>query len=117
MPSTPLQLSVAEFKDADHWRWVLSDNNGAFLADHSVTLDRSDAHYPGFLNLDSYVYQHADRQKWPDDDIRILDEVGAWMGTQVLGSIGETIVSCGTPMPSGKFCRIPPRPICQIRWL
>ena len=34
MPSDPLCLEVAEFADADHWRWVLREAGGAFLAHH-----------------------------------------------------------------------------------
>jgi len=34
-----LCLEVAEFSDANHWRWRLTDEGGAFLADHTVALD------------------------------------------------------------------------------
>jgi hypothetical protein len=34
-----LRLEIAEFTDANHWRWRLTDADGAFLADHAVVLD------------------------------------------------------------------------------
>jgi hypothetical protein len=35
-----LQLTVADWKDAGHWRWVLNDPHGKYLADHTVSLER-----------------------------------------------------------------------------
>ena len=40
-----LRLEIAEFKDADHWRWRLTDAGGAFLADHAVALDQNEPQY------------------------------------------------------------------------
>ena len=38
MSAQALRLEVVDFTDADHWRWRLTDANGAFLADHEVAL-------------------------------------------------------------------------------
>lgn len=38
MPAQPLWLEVADFIDADHWRWVLQEHGGALVADHTVAL-------------------------------------------------------------------------------
>jgi len=46
-----LCLQALDWKDAEHWRWVLKDAHGKFLADHSVALDRADSFYPAFLDL------------------------------------------------------------------
>ncbi|MBV9748423.1 MAG: hypothetical protein JO157_06400, partial [Acetobacteraceae bacterium] len=54
-----LRLEVAEFKDADHWRWVLKEPGGAFLADHPVALDRNDPHYLGLVDLPGYLHRYA----------------------------------------------------------
>ena len=40
-----LRLEIYEYKDADRWRWRLTDTQGAFLADHAVALDRSEPKY------------------------------------------------------------------------
>jgi len=49
-----LCLEVASFSDPDHWRWRLTDARGKFLADHEVALDRAEAEYGAFMDLDSY---------------------------------------------------------------
>jgi hypothetical protein len=56
---TALCLEVAEFSDADHWRFVLKEAGGAFLADHSVALDRADQHYAGMVDLPCYLRLHS----------------------------------------------------------
>jgi hypothetical protein len=43
MPAQPLGFDVEQFIDADHWRWVLKEDGGAFLADHTVALDNAGA--------------------------------------------------------------------------
>ena len=40
--SDTLILAVTDFKDPQHWRWVLKDSMGHFLQDHEVSLDISD---------------------------------------------------------------------------
>jgi hypothetical protein len=46
-----LRLRVEDFQDAEHWRWLLQDQAGAFLADHQVTLDPDEPEYEGFCGL------------------------------------------------------------------
>jgi hypothetical protein len=55
-----LRLEVAEFIDADHWRWLLTDTNGTYLADYQVGLDRSDPEYVAFADLAGYLRRRAD---------------------------------------------------------
>jgi hypothetical protein len=55
MDTQALRLEIADFKDADHWRWVLKDANGAFLADHTVALDPRDPKYRALLDLGGYL--------------------------------------------------------------
>jgi len=94
MTSGPLHLQVADFADADHWRWVLTNADGAFLADHPVALDRGDKEYRGFVALPEYLahYSDPDPQKRPDDERRLVAEVGAWIGEKVFGPLGERIL-------------------------
>ena len=82
-----LRLEVTDFADHDHWRWRLTDAAGKFLADHQVALDPAEAEYAAFLDLDTYLDQYAAPDKWPDDEVRLIEEVGAWIGGRVLGPV------------------------------
>lgn len=86
MPA-PLHLSLTDYTDASHWRWVLSAANGRFLADHSVRLDPASREYRGFLELADYLdfFQEA----YPPE--KQLDELGAWVGEQVFGGLRDTL--------------------------
>lgn len=49
MAVQPLHLEVAEYTNADRWRWRLQEARGAFLADHAVALDRADPRYAALV--------------------------------------------------------------------
>jgi len=93
-----LRLEVADFTDHDHWHWQLTDAAGKFLADHQVALDPTEAEYAGFLDLEAYLDQYAAPDKWPEDEVRLIEEVGAWIGRRVLGPVATRIVDYGTPV-------------------
>jgi len=59
MPDHALRLEVPEFTDHDHWRWVLLDPGGAFLADHTVALDPTHAYYGALFDLEGYLEQNT----------------------------------------------------------
>ncbi len=80
-----LRLEVREFRDLTRWRWVLTDPAGAFLADHEVRLDASAAEYEAFGDLRGYLRWHCAPDRRAEDEARIVSEVGAWIGAQVLG--------------------------------
>ncbi len=93
-----LRLEIAEFKDADHWRWRLTDANEAFLADHVVALDRNEPRRQALFDLRAYLWQHSAPDKRDQDERRLLNEIGAWIGETVLGrEIGEKILASGFP--------------------
>ena len=46
-----LLLEVTEYRDAAHWRWRLTEEGGAFIADHQVALDAAAVEYQGFVDL------------------------------------------------------------------
>lgn len=48
-----LILEARDFEDPQHWRWVLKDSHGKFLADHEVDLDSGDSNYSAFIDLKS----------------------------------------------------------------
>src|ERR1700733_13704821 len=78
MPAHPLRLEGVEFTDPDHWRWVLQENSGAFVADHSVTLDRADPRYPAVLDLPGYLNRYAAPDRREADEHRLIAELGIW---------------------------------------
>jgi hypothetical protein len=81
-----LRLEAREFTDLTRWRWVLTDRTGAFVADHEVRLEPNDWQYEAFTDLRRYVSWHADPgERYAEDEARIVADVGAWIGGQVLG--------------------------------
>jgi hypothetical protein len=80
-----LRLEIVDFKDVDHWRWVLTDANGAFLADHSVALNRGEPEYAALFDLPAYLHQYAAPDKRAEDEHRLMEALGAWIGTRLLG--------------------------------
>jgi tetratricopeptide (TPR) repeat protein len=98
MVQSALSLEVAEFGDTDHWRFVLKEAGGAFLADHSVALDRADQHYAALVDLPGYLRVHSAPDTRAADEQRLLGEVGGWIGEQVLGrTIAEKLLSRARP--------------------
>jgi tetratricopeptide (TPR) repeat protein len=81
----PLRLEVREFRDLTWWRWVLTDASGAFLADREVRLDAAAWQYEAFGDLRWYLQWHCAPDRRAEDEARIVGEVGAWIGTEVLG--------------------------------
>lgn len=93
-----LRLEVAEFTDANHWHWRLTDAAGAFLADHTVALDPTDPKYQALFDLPGYLRHYAAPDKRDEDERRLLHEVGAWIGETLLGPvIGAKILDHGFP--------------------
>ncbi|NBC33930.1 MAG: CHAT domain-containing protein [Alphaproteobacteria bacterium] len=89
-----LHLDIVDFKDPDHWRFVLKSQDGAFLADHPVALDRADPHYRGFIDLPDYLKHYAaDREKRDEQERKLVDGLGAWIGEKVFGPIAAKIVA------------------------
>ena len=98
MPITStLNLTVADYKDAAHWYWRLTDAKGNFLADQEVNLNPADSEYEGFLDLPSYLAIHAAPDRRREDETRLVRQVGEWMGQHFYGPIGEKILDQGTP--------------------
>ena len=95
--TTTLNLAVADYKDAQHWYWRLTDADGQFLADQEVNLNPSDAEYEGFLDLPSYLAKHAVLYRRQEDEARLVRQLGEWMGRSFYGPIGDKILDAGTP--------------------
>jgi tetratricopeptide (TPR) repeat protein len=98
MPSAQkLTLSVAEYRDPCHWYCGLADAGGNFLADHEVKLNPADPEYPGFVDLPSFLRAHAAPDRRHQDETRLVEEVGAWIGRNLYGPLAEKILAAGTP--------------------
>jgi hypothetical protein len=78
MPAQPLHLEVAEFTNANHWRWRLQEAGGAFLADHTVALDPADPRVAALVDLPGYLHHYAAPDRRDADQRRLIEELGVW---------------------------------------
>lgn len=76
-----------------------SDARGAFLADHTVALDRSDPEYDAFVNLYDHIQWHRVPNRPLDSEAEIIERLGRWVGGKVLGSIGPKLVAAANDLP------------------
>jgi tetratricopeptide (TPR) repeat protein len=80
-------------QDVTHWRWRLTDQDGAFLADHQVALDPADPEYAGFVDLTGFLRDRAVPDRQLQSEAELVDRVGGWIGQQVLGeAVGRVLV-------------------------
>jgi CHAT domain len=86
-----LRLEVSEYADLTRWRWVLTDADEALLADHEVRLDAASWQYEAFTDLLGYLSWHAAPDRRAQDETRIAGELGAWIGSEVLGPVAATL--------------------------
>jgi hypothetical protein len=98
MPQDLLTLTAEGFDGHDRWHWRLTDPQGRFLADHAVALDRSHWQYRAFIDLAGWVQAHTAPDRRFEEEAGIVEALGAWVGEQVLGSVGAAIVEHGTPV-------------------
>lgn len=87
-----LRLEVREFRDLTRWRWVLTDASGAFVADHEVRLNRTDWQFEAFGDLPFYLEWHVAPDRRTVDEARIVGEVGEWIGSSILGTVGSALL-------------------------
>jgi tetratricopeptide (TPR) repeat protein len=89
-----LRLRVEGFQDAEHWRWLLQDSQGKFVADHRVALDTTESEYQGFVDLAGFLRDRAVPDRRLASEAELVDRVGGWVGKQVLGeAVGRAIVA------------------------
>jgi CHAT domain/Protein of unknown function (DUF3039) len=87
-----LRLEVRAFEDQTRWRWVLIDEaDGAEVAVNDVQLDVTDWQFKAFADLYRYLGWHVAPDRRGIDDIRIVGEVGEWIGTQVFGLVADAL--------------------------
>jgi hypothetical protein len=98
MAGETLVLEATDFKDPQHWRWVLKDSNGKFLQDFEVGLDSNDPNYGAFLDLYSFLEANSAPDRWLEDQTRLIRQVGAWIGKEALGRVVERIDKFSSPV-------------------
>ena len=81
-----LILEVSDFKDLQHWRWVLKDSMGKFLQDFEVSLNSNAANYAAFQDLYGFLEANSSPDRWLDDQIKLIQQVGSWIGREALVS-------------------------------
>jgi tetratricopeptide (TPR) repeat protein len=87
------RLEVREYhQDEARWRWVLTDAGGALVADHEVRLDPGCWQFEAFRDLLGYLDWHVAPDQAVEDEARVVGEVGAWIGEQVLGPVAAALV-------------------------
>jgi len=98
-PAQPFVLACEDYRNPQHWRWVLRDGRGNFLADHEVHLDPACSEYDGVIDLRGYLESHAAPDRWRADHARLLAEFGRWLGANVLGkAIGDKLRAPRVPL-------------------
>jgi tetratricopeptide (TPR) repeat protein len=91
-----LRLAAVDFAGLDRWRWVLNDAAGTLIADHEVRLDATCWQYEAFTDLLGYLSWNVTPDQRAQDEARIVGELGAWIGAQVLGPVA-TALAGATP--------------------
>ena len=86
------RLEAREFQDLTRWRWALTGPGGSLVADHEVRLDAGCWQFEAFTDLLGYLTWHVASDRRVEDEARIVAEVGAWIGEQVLGPVAGAIV-------------------------
>ncbi len=93
-----LILEAKDFRDPQHWRWVLNDNQGNYLAGQEVGLDSSDPNYSAFIDLEGFLKANSSPDRWLEDQVSLMQQVGYWIGKEALGGVGERIAKFSTPV-------------------
>lgn len=82
-----LRLKLTDYVDPTRWRWVLEDESEKFITDHEVALDPDCREYEGFRDLSDYLEYRRGLRSAEEQ----LAELGAWVGEQVFGPVGEAL--------------------------
>jgi tetratricopeptide (TPR) repeat protein len=88
-----LVLEVRDFEGPLRWRWVLTEPDGRFVADHEVRLDPDCWQYEAFGGLHEYLQWRVAPDRRVEHEAEIVGQVGEWVGTEVLGCVGPALVA------------------------
>jgi len=77
----------------DHWRWLLTDVQGSFVADRDVALDLAEPEYQAFVDLAGSLSYRAVPDQRLASEAELVGRMSGWVGRLVLGEqIGEALV-------------------------
>ena len=88
-----LRLEAQDVAGLTSWRWVLTDGDGAFAADHEVRLDPACWQFEAFTDLLGYLSWHAAPDRRRADEARIVGELGTWIASEVFGPVAPALVA------------------------
>lgn len=87
-----LRLHAVDVQGPTRWSWRLVDESDRTMRFHEVELRPTDADFEAFFDLYGYLRRNADPNDRVAAEAAIVDRVGAWAGTRILGSgIGQTL--------------------------
>lgn len=86
-----LFLDIIGFHDPTRWTWRLTEPEGAFVADHEVSLDPTAFEYSGFVDPAAFLLNPAAAA--PGPKVTMVERVGRWIGEHVLGPTGPAMVA------------------------
>jgi len=89
---TELSLYLDAFVDERTFRVSLADARGVFLGDHEVRIDAADPGYAAFVDLEGHLRSHCAPDRRVEDEARLVEEVGRWIGRTLLGSLAAKLV-------------------------
>jgi tetratricopeptide (TPR) repeat protein len=90
----PLVLRALEVASPGHWRWRLTEADGAVLADHEVHLDAAAWECAAFIDLDRYIELHTASNYLVAEEAALIEQVGKWAGEVALGeTIGSALAA------------------------
>jgi hypothetical protein len=94
MNEEQIVLRACDVRDDWHWRWILEEDQGQFLADHLVTIDpEKQQEAEALRDLPSYLERYSPPDQRVSEELRLLTELGLWMRRHVLGtSIVQRII-------------------------
>jgi hypothetical protein len=87
---TQLSLTASPLAVPTSWRWTLADDQGTTVAEHQVSLDDAAWQFQALTDLSRYARDHSNGV--PDDEARIVTEVGDWIGEHIFGPLGAILV-------------------------
>jgi tetratricopeptide (TPR) repeat protein len=106
-----LVLQARDVAGPARWRWLLTDAEGRFVADHEVALDESADLYEAFVDLYGFVR----RNRTPDDPVgsetALVAELGGWVGERVFGAVGAALSGTVRVQVPAEASFLPARPL------
>src|SRR5690349_10817836 len=87
------RLQVEDWIGPTRWRWRLSEpaDSSVGVVEHEVLLDPSVWQFEAFTDLYRYLQWNVSPARRREHEAQLLQEVGDWIGQQVLGAVAEAI--------------------------